>query len=87
MTVGTAIATAPAQDRLQAAVNDAARHLPDAEVALHIARRPASARGSAPLATGCTRRSRATWRLWTRSKLVTEPSPPARRAPRPPAAA
>ncbi len=36
MTVRTA--AAPAPDRLQAAVNDAARHLYDAEAALHIAR-------------------------------------------------
>jgi hypothetical protein len=38
MTAGTPVATAPAPDRLQAAVNDAARHLYDAEAALHIAR-------------------------------------------------
>ncbi len=38
MTVRTAVATAPAPDRLQAAVNDAAKHLYDAEAALHIAR-------------------------------------------------
>ena len=38
MTVRTAAATAPAPDRLQAAVNDAAKHLYDAEAALHIAR-------------------------------------------------
>ncbi len=36
MSVGTA--AAPAPDRRQAAVNDAASHLYDAEVALHIAR-------------------------------------------------
>ena len=38
MTVATPVATAPAPDRLQAAVNDAAEHLYDAEAALHIAR-------------------------------------------------
>jgi hypothetical protein len=38
MTAATPVATAPAPDRLQAAVNDAARHLCDAETALHIAR-------------------------------------------------
>src|SRR5260370_31495277 len=38
MTVRTAVTTAPAPDRLQAAVNDAAEHLYDAEAALHIAR-------------------------------------------------
>ena len=38
MTVGTPVATAPAPDRLRAAVNDSAKHLYDAEVALHITR-------------------------------------------------
>ncbi len=38
MTAGASVATAPSLDRLQAAVDDAARHLYDAEAALHIAR-------------------------------------------------
>jgi hypothetical protein len=38
MTAGIPAVTAPAPDRLQAAVNDAAKRLYDAEAALHIAR-------------------------------------------------
>jgi hypothetical protein len=38
MTIGTLVAAAPGRDRLQAAVNDAAKQLYDAETALHTAR-------------------------------------------------
>jgi len=87
MTVGTAIATAPAQDRLQAAVNDAARHLYDAEVALHIARQTGVGSWISAaydrLHEAVAGHMAAVDALEACNRAV----PPARRAPRPPAAA